>query len=189
MSSRVLKSASVVLPVLETFERDEVQAASDEAFERGRAAGRTEATADLEHHVSQLVVTLRETADVAATELRDGARLDAETITTLAIDLASWFVDAAILAQPASIIGTLHEAISTLVEENNLVLSLAPAVASVLENEASLDGVTIRPDAQLSPGDFRLLGSGAVIERSWGDTFVGLEPELASAIRVAADVS
>jgi flagellar assembly protein FliH len=185
MSAKVLKSPAVVAPEVELAAAAAMEEAAAAAFEQGRAAGAAEATAALEAEVALLADTLAATAAAVTADAVATLRLDSDAIVGLAMDVAAWFVGSAVEADPDVLVGALRDAVATLVEEQNLILSVAPSVGAHIEADPAFESVTVRADAALGPADFRLIGNGAVIERSWSEAIADITPDLAGALELA----
>lgn len=184
MNAKVLKSPALAAPEAEAAAKA-AEVAADAAFERGRLAGAAEATAELETAIARLADTVAASAAAVTAEAVAALQLDGEAIARLAVDVASWFVGTAVEADPDVLAGALRGAVATLVEEQNLVLSVAPAVASHIETDPAFESVAVRADAGLGPADFRLIGNGAVIERSWAEAVADIIPDLAGVLELA----
>ncbi len=187
MTAKVLKSRSVVSPEAAAAAADAIAAAEAVAYEAGRQDGLVEGGAllaaeanELSHHISTLG------SQTVADAIR-AMEADVERTVALARDLAEWFI-ATRLASEGQLVGeAVAEAMAGMVEEHSLVVSVAPAIAELLEANGGVDGAALRPDPALGPGDFQVVGSGSVVERVWVDVIADLTPELATVMRTDID--
>lgn len=180
---RVLKG-TIVLDMAGADERgaslDDAVAA---AYEQGRLDGEAAAIDRLDAAMAELTATLSATAAETSTVVAAAHRLDAETMVTLAADLAAWYLDQGSAAVDESVRAAVHQAAVALEGEPDLVVTLNPDVAGRFD---SLPAVEIRSDPTLSPADFRLQAADGAVERSWADAVDRLRPALVQALTRAA---
>ena len=153
------------------------------AYEQGRQDGEAAAVHRLDAAMADLAATLSATADETATAVAAAHRLDAETMVTLAADLASWYLDQGGVEVDESVRAAVHQAVVALEGEPDLVVTLNPDVAGRLD---ALPSVDVRSDPALGPADFRLQAADGAVERSWTDVLDRLRPALAQALTRAA---
>lgn len=190
MTAKVLKSDSVVVigdhdPVT----RAGVQAALHEAYEEGLAEGKRIAAEGLDDEIVRLRAALVDVDDRARTQLAASVRLHAEVMTRLAADLAAWFLDGAIAADPNVMLASLQGATAALADESEIVLHVHPEVAAALGDDHPVAVDAVRADASLQRADYRLVADGASIERRWSEAIAAITQELGSSLDADLDAA
>lgn len=149
------------------------------AYEQGRQDGENAAVHRLDAAMAELAAALAATAGEASAALAATHRLDAETMVTLAADLASWYLDQGGADVDESVRAAVHQAVGALEGEPDLVVALHPDVADRLD---PLPSVEVRSDPALGAADFRLQAADGAVERSWTDALDRLRPALVQAL-------
>lgn len=181
---RVLKG-TIVLDTSEDETGLSLEEAVAAAYEQGRQDGEAAAVHRLDAAMAELAATLSATAGETAAAVGAAHRLEAETMVTLAADLAAWYLDQGGAEIDESVRAAIHQAVVALEGEPDLVVTLNPDVAERLD---SLPSVDVRSDPTLGPADFRLQAADGAVERSWADAIDRLRPALAQALtRTAHD--
>ncbi len=184
MTARVLKAPEVAVVAVEP-QRPGFRAALEQAFAQGRAQGHEEATAGLEREIRALCQALTDTVESARAELAVSSRLDAELVTTLAADLAAWFLDGAVEVDAAAVLDGMRRVLGDSVNVPGAVLHVAPQVAEALGDVAAPGLDVIRPDPALGPADFVLVADTTVTERRWREALDDIRPDVVAALRAS----
>lgn len=179
---RVLKG-TIVLDTDDANTGPDLDGAVAAAYEQGRQDGEAAAIDRLDIAMAELAATLSATAGETAALVAASHRLDAETMVSLAADLASWYLDQAGVDVDESVRAAVHQAVGALEGESDLVVALNPAVAERLD---PLPAVEVRSDPALGPADFRLQAADGAVERSWTDALDRLRPALVQALTRAS---
>lgn len=183
MSARVLKAPEVVVSDAAPMPPEAVRSAIEEAFRQGRALGHSEGSAALDEALLSLRSALAAISAEIWERVAAEVRLDADCITSLAADLAGWFLGNTAVADPEIFRAGLQSALTAMGEESNVILELHPSVIEALGDDSRLGPVTIRPDDSLDPSDFRMSGNATSIERRWCDAIADMRPDLVEAVR------
>lgn len=177
MTARVLKSIDLAVDPDELPEA--IKSAIQDAYQQGVADGERNATAQLEHAVESLSRELSGAEATIRNEVRDSVRSDGQTIAHLGADLAGWFMDAAIEADPTVLASSMAKALDAIADNADLTLFLHPDVVAALGSQ--LVNIPIETDESLGRADYRIVADGTTIERIWSEAIDNLEPELAVA--------
>lgn len=188
MTARVLKAPEVTVTDANALPPTAIREAIEEAFRQGRALGFAEGSRALDTEIRTLRTSLLRTLDDVRDQIGRTVALDAAALTALSIDLAGWFVEHELSTDEELLRSTLHGLLGRLADETGLVLELNPALVELLGDDHGLGAVTVRADATLATGDYRLSGDATVLEREWATAVEELAPELIAAIEVGRDV-
>jgi len=180
VTTNVLKASDVVvLGDNDEIESESVRSVVRDAFEKGQAY----ATQALEREIESLRSAMATLTEAGCREVAESSRLDAEVVTSLAADLAAWFLNGVIEADPTLLMPSLQGALTEAAEHDNLVLWVHPLVADALESGDGTASYAVRGDPSLQPADFRLVADGTMIERRWRDALDQVGPHLAASLR------
>lgn len=183
-SSRVLKAQDVAVSALDAEALAAQERAVERAYEAGRQQGIAESDAGYRAGVAAIADALARSGSIFASAAADTMRLDATTLTGLSFDVAQWFIEATVQADPAVLVDAVRDAIDKLDDDHaSLILHVSPKVADALALEGALGAVTVRADAELDVADFRLAGDASSVERSWRHVTEQLGPEIVSALQ------
>jgi len=100
VSAKVLKQTVIVDPAEAAAAANALAEATEEARRRGHAEGVAEGGAVLAEAVAALTDQIAATRDAVARDAAATVQSDVETMVSMACDLASWFVEQAVDADP-----------------------------------------------------------------------------------------
>lgn len=161
-----------------TFSRDELEAARQDGYAHGHAAGSKEAAAAVEADIARLVAVIGERLPVLSEDqaaanqrlLQDGARL----ATTIARKILPAFSARHGMEEIAALVS---QCLQTLIDQPKITVRVAPpnieAVRAHLDTAASasaFDGrFLVEPETTMGPSDCRILWQGGGLERREAD--------------------
>jgi len=161
-----------------TFSREELEAAQQDGYAQGHAAGVAEASAGLESEIARLIAAIGDklptlsSAQVAANErlLHDGARL----ATVIARKILPAFTARHGMEEVGAL---MRNCLETLIEQPRITVRVgAPYVDTVraqLDSAASASAFEgrflVEPDEMMGPSDCRIVWQGGGIERNEAD--------------------
>jgi flagellar biosynthesis/type III secretory pathway protein FliH len=180
----VLKAAQVVVTTddeatLTPAVRDALAAAHQAGVEEGRA----EAEIVSAHALAALAEELKATAERQSEATSTQIALDAEILVALAADLASWFVEGVVHAEPSSLIAAAEAVIAGTSGRSMIELSVHPDQVEAVAGVAP-GNVEVRGDQSLGRADHRVTVGDMSVERIWADAISDVGPAIATALEV-----